>query len=70
MTDPEVQCHVRHIRQAAICMGGARDWFKLRDWDWSDFLSNGRPASDFVATGDPFAQRVVRAAVAEGRDNG
>lgn len=62
------QCHVRHIRQAKLCMGGARDWFKRHGWNWSDFVTNGRPSEDFVATGDPLALRMVEAAEEEQRN--
>ena len=65
MTDPNVQCHVRHIRQASMCMSGAREWFKSHDWSWPDFLVHGRPSGDFIATGDPLALRMVEAAVKE-----
>ncbi len=63
--DPGVQCYVRHIRAASICMGGAREWFARRGWSWPDFLVHGRPSADFVATRDPFALRTVAAAVKE-----
>lgn len=69
MIDPDVQCHVRHVRQAKLCTSGARAWFKLHEWNWPEFLLNGRPSGDFVATGDPLALRMVEAAVRE-RDNG
>ena len=62
MIDPNVQCHVRDIRAAGICMKGARDWFKARDMDWTSFLSEGLNSGHFVATGDPFALRMVECA--------
>lgn len=62
---PDVQCYVRHIRAASLCTGGARDWFKRRGWSWPEFLVNGRPASDFIATKDPLALRMVAAAMKE-----
>lgn len=57
--------HVRHMRQANLCMKGVRAWFAARAWPWSDFIANGRPASDFIATGDPLAMKPVRAAQEE-----
>ena len=69
MIDPNVQCHVRHIRAAGMCMSGAREWFKRHDMSWSEFLAEGRPSGDFVETGDPLALRMVEAAVKEA-DNG
>lgn len=53
---------VRHLRQADICMQGARAWFAARQWPWSDFVDNGRPEQDFIETGDPLALRTVEAA--------
>jgi hypothetical protein len=63
--DPGVQVYVRHIRNASICMGGARQWFAMRGWSWAEFLVEGRPSADFLATKDPFALRTVAAAVKE-----
>lgn len=59
---PDVQCYVRHIRAASLCTGGAREWFRRRGWNWGQFLIEGRPASDFIATKDPLALRMVEAA--------
>lgn len=58
----EPRAYMRHIRGASICSPGARHWFMQQGWNWSDFLKNGRPASDFEATGDPFAARVAELA--------
>lgn len=60
MTEPLI--YIRHIRQAKICMNGARAWFTAHNWPWQAFITNGRPAEDFIATGDPLAMRVVEAA--------
>lgn len=50
---------MRHIRKAKFCSGATRHWFAERGWDWSDFLTNGRPAEDFEATGCPLARTVA-----------
>lgn len=55
----------RHVRQAKICMPGARAWFAARGWSWGRFVADGRPAVDFIRTGDPIAMRTVRAAAGE-----
>lgn len=60
--------HIRHMRQAKLCMKGVREWFAARDWDWSDFVAEGRPAADFIATNDPLALRPVEAAKQEAAD--
>lgn len=58
----ELIVYVRHMRMARLCMSGTRVWFAARGWDWSEFLARGRPATDFIATGDPLAMRPVEAA--------
>ena len=65
MNDPDVQCYVRHLRAAKICCEGGRGWFAKHGWSWDDFITNGRHSSDFIATGDPFALRMVSAAAKE-----
>lgn len=52
-----------HIRDAKLCMDGARVWFRQRGWPWGKFVAEGRPIQDFVETGCPLAARAV--AVAE-----
>lgn len=54
--------HVRHMRQAKLCMKGTRAWFEARGWCWQSFVAAGRPAQDFISTGDPLAMRPVEAA--------
>lgn len=61
----ELRVYMRHIRAARLCSGGARDWFKRYDLDWTDFLANGVPADVLSATGDPLALRAVEQAKAE-----
>lgn len=58
----DLMVHVRHMRQAKLCMSGTRTWFAARAWPWADFLANGRPAQDFIDTKDPLALRPVEAA--------
>lgn len=61
----DLMVHVRHMRQAKLCMSGTRAWFAARAWPWGDFVTNGRPAQDFIETGDPLAMRPVAAAKLE-----
>lgn len=56
---------MRHIRQANMCSGGPRKFFAKHGLDWSDFLTNGIPASKLLATGDAMAEIVVE--IARGR---
>lgn len=64
----ELRLHLRHLRMSKTCHPNARLWFKDRGWSWSDFLENGRPLEDFIATGDPLAQPAIEAAQQEARD--
>lgn len=67
MTEVTSEPHVfmRHIRQAKLCAGGTRTWWKDNGLDWTDFLKNGIPGEKLLATGDPLARRPVEAARAE-----
>ncbi len=53
---------VAHIRQAGLCLQGARAWFKRHGWSYNDFIRDGRPVEDFEETGCPLAQRAVKIA--------
>lgn len=68
---PEVtsapRAYIRHLRQNRICASGGRAWWKLRGWDWSDFLANGIPVSKLLETGDPHAKAVAEKAMEEVR---
>lgn len=59
---------LRHIRQARYCLVETRPFFARQGWPWQDFLDNGRPAEDFIATGDPRAIRVAEIAAEEAND--
>jgi hypothetical protein len=58
----EVLVRMSHIRKARFCASGTREWFARQGWSWSEFLTNGRPASDFEATGDPLGAQVAEIA--------
>lgn len=64
----EPKLHVRHLRQAKLCMGGGRAWFARRGWSWSDFVSNGRRLQDFRDQKCALADRAVAAAEQEAFD--
>jgi hypothetical protein len=61
----EPRVFMRHIRQAKLCSGGTRTWWKDNGLDWNDFLKNGIPGEVLLATGDPLAERPVQAARVE-----
>lgn len=56
------------IRQAGICVAGARPWFRQHGLDFADMLKNGIEAERLLATGDAMAIRVVE--MKQERQNG
>lgn len=63
-----VMVHMRHVRTAKLCSGGARRWFEANGFSWSDFLENGKSADELDATGDALAHRVTAIARKEAVD--
>jgi hypothetical protein len=61
----ELIVEMKDIRAAKMCSRGTRDFFKRHGMDWSKFLKEGLPASEFERTGDAMALKVVE--VARGR---
>lgn len=57
---------VEHVRDAGMCVRGAKQWFALHGLDFQKFLTHGIPASEVTALGDVFADKVV--ALARGDD--
>ncbi|MDR7062009.1 MULTISPECIES: hypothetical protein [unclassified Sphingopyxis] len=68
MTDLRV--FSRHMRSAQLCMPGARRWFAAHGLDWSDFVTNGIPATVLGQWGDPLAARAIEQARAEETNDG
>ena len=54
--------YVHHIRDAKVCMRGARQWFEQHDLSWPEFLDKGMPLEQVEAIDDAFAQRVAETA--------
>ena len=61
----DVRVHIRHVRQAALCMKGTRQWFAAQGLDYNAFRADGLPAKVLLATKDPLAARAVAAAEKE-----
>ncbi len=59
---PEPRCYRRHLRIHGLCSDGSRAWWAQHNLNWSDFLTNGIAGETLLATGDPFAERVVQSA--------
>lgn len=51
---------ISDIRAAGHCPSGIKRWFDAQGLDFRDFLKNGIPAKDFLASGDGQAEQVVR----------
>lgn len=60
--------HMRHIRAANLCSGGARRWFQSHNLDWSEFLNNGIEVEVVEAFNDGIANRVIEIARKEHSD--
>jgi hypothetical protein len=58
----DIIVRMRHLRAAKFCADGARKWWRVQGFDWSDFLTNGISATTLLETGDPMALRVVEIA--------
>jgi hypothetical protein len=56
---------VEHIREAGMCVRGAKQWFALHGLNFQDFLLHGIPASKVTSLGDVFADKVVALARGE-----
>lgn len=56
---PDLRITISDIRRAGFCVKGARGWLEGYGFDFRDFLKNGAPAADILATGDGQAEQVV-----------
>lgn len=52
----------KDIAVLRYCNRGAREFFAKNNLDWSQFRTEGLPASVILATGDAMAQAAVRQA--------
>jgi hypothetical protein len=60
----------RHLGALGYCNRGSRQFFKRHNLSWADFLANGIPADDLLATNDAMAENVVRVAESEQAQDG
>lgn len=64
----ELRVYPRHVQACGFClMPGARNWFRLHNLDWRDFLMNGIPFSRLEGIDDGLCQRAKEAAIAEAK---
>ena len=50
------------VQRAGYCISGARKWFRVRGWDFRDFVKNGISAELLLSTQDAMAIRTVEMA--------
>ena len=58
----EILVTVSHIKNAGLCMRGARVWFARHDLDFATFLQSGLPISQIERVGDGLSDLVCAAA--------
>lgn len=49
----------RHLRAFKYCNNGARKFFKQHNLNWSNFVTQGLPDTEFIDTGDDMAIKLV-----------
>ena len=59
---------IEDVRQAGLCIPGARRWCRRHDIDWHRLLKDGVEASRLIETRDAMAARAV--AMAQRRHHG
>lgn len=62
MADDDVTVTVAHLREAQMCIRGAKQWARYMGLDFDAFVRHGIPASQLEATGDAFALQVAKIA--------
>jgi hypothetical protein len=56
------------VQAAGKCLDGSREWARLNGFDFRDFIKNGVPAAQLLATGDAEARLIVRHALERNRN--
>jgi hypothetical protein len=56
---PDILITITDVTLAGHCPSGARRWFDDHGLNFRNFLKNGIPAADLLATGDALADQVV-----------
>lgn len=56
--EPEI-VRIEDILRAGLCAAGARSWFTQQGFNFRDFMKNGIAAETLLATGDPYAIKVI-----------
>lgn len=61
--------YIQDIRAAGMCNHGAREYFRLHNLDWFDFLQNGISFDVLEQFGDIDAKTVLQIAIKREREN-
>lgn len=61
--------YIQDIRAAGMCNHGAREYFRLHNLDWFDFLQNGISFDVAERLGDVDAQTVLKLAIKREKEN-
>lgn len=61
MSEPII-IRMEHVRKAANCSRGAREFFARHNLDWSDFLTNGIEVEKLEKIDDAMAKAVIEVA--------
>lgn len=56
---------VAHLRMAGMCARQPRQWMVSHGLSWSEFITNGYPATVLLNTGDDIVNRVIAIALAD-----
>jgi arsenate reductase-like glutaredoxin family protein len=51
---------ITDVRESGHCVKGAKQWFEQYDLDFRAFLKDGISEEEFLATGDGFAEDIVK----------
>ena len=62
MTDTPIKVRMVHVREAKMCSSGAREFFKVHNLDWQEFLREGIDVNIIEGTGDAMALEVAKVA--------
>jgi hypothetical protein len=61
---PDIVVTITDVRNAGVCVRGAKRWTQANGLDFAHFLKHGLPASTLLATGDPRVPRAIATAEA------
>nr|DAL47972.1 MAG TPA_asm: hypothetical protein [Caudoviricetes sp.] len=61
--------YIQDIRAAGMCNHGAREWFRIHNLDWFDFLQNGISFDVAEQFSDVDAKAVLQFAIKREKEN-